>query len=138
VTELSRREFERHECTLKIAYEIVKWNECHLDTLKRPLHSSSFNISLSGIGLVHPPEFDKRTLKHLSTGSHKIRLGLYLSPEHTQPPLILFARLIWSDENDSSSRAGFTFIDISMDSFRALKDYLATLPETPVASNCSP
>lgn len=58
------------------------------------------------------PDIDKKTQKRLTSGKDKIRLALYLKGESDPYPLVLFARLVWSNEEKDVIRCGFIFTDI--------------------------
>jgi PilZ domain. len=121
-TAVSRREFQRHPCDLKIGYELVKWNDAPSGSLRKPRYARGVNISVSGLGLSEAPDLDRGAVKSLISGKEKIRLALY--PDGEESPILLFARMAWSVENGQSSAegtgCGFNFIDVSPDSYRRL------------------
>jgi hypothetical protein len=107
------RIFPRIEADIKIGYEFVKWSERRLDKIARPHYASIHDISVGGIGLSGLPQIDKPAIRQLIKGIKKARLAIFLRPE--APPLMTFARLVWSGKigGEGNHRYGFTFIDIS-------------------------
>ena len=125
-TAVSRREFPRIAHTLRIGYELVKWNENATDRVAHARSISGKNISASGIGLSEAPDFDRHTVAQLLSGKEKIRLALYL--DGRDDPLVLFARLVWiNDETPDGVKCGFNFLDISPANFRAIVDFIESL-----------
>lgn len=111
---IEKREQPRIKVELKIAYEFVKWNEKFLYELKKPLYATSFDISITGIGLKKLDGLTDKILKNLEKGELKIKLAIYLEEEN--PPLLTFARLIWSDQNNNTeTKLGLLFIDVTED-----------------------
>ncbi len=122
---VTRRDFPRIPYEMKIAYETVKWNADHRDRLEKPLFSHSYNLSVSGIGLHDLPEIDKHTRNKLICGKEKIRLALYLEGEDDPDPVIVFARLVWTDEQETGAvRCGFTFIDITAEQYALFESFV--------------
>ena len=122
---IESRKFPRIQSNLKIGYEFVKWNEKNLDKLIKPNFSNIFDISVSGIGLKDLQGLDKHILKQLETGAKKVRLGIYL--DDNKPPLITFARLIWSglgNDGVKISRFGFLFLDVTEFFFKTMNEYV--------------
>ena len=122
---IEKRRFPRVKADLKIGYEFVSWKEKDLSKINNSKISRIFDISASGIGLYNLSGLTENLLKQLEKGKKKIRLALYLEPE--KPPLITFARLIWSsyqkDEN-TIERYGFIFLDVSQSFFEEVKNYV--------------
>jgi hypothetical protein len=118
------RRFHRLKIELKIGYEFVKWNENKLDKLKKPNYAEIFDLSANGIGLYNLIDLSPRILKKLEKGKLKVRLGLFLFKD--KDPLLSFARLIWSDLNQSEKlhRYGFVFLDVTESFFINVKNFV--------------
>ena len=122
---IENRKFPRVRADLKIGYEFVSWKEKNLSNMTNPRFSRIFDISASGIGLYNLSDLTENLLKQLGKGKKKIRLALYLMPE--KPPLITFARLIWSNyqkDKNTLERYGFLFLDVSQSFFEEVKNYV--------------
>ena len=122
---IEKRRFPRVKADLKIEYEFVNWKDRNLNKMKNPEFSRIFDISASGIGLYNLSGLSEKLLKHLEKGKKKIRLALYLNED--KPPLITFARLIWSNyqkDNNDLKRYGFIFLDVSQPFFDEVKSYV--------------
>jgi hypothetical protein len=107
------RQFPRIRANIKVSYEFVKWNEYKLNVIERPNYTKIHDISVGGIGLSELPDINQKVLKKLEKGRRKIRLAIFLY--RNKPPLITFARIIWSSAiNDNNiKRYGFVFINVS-------------------------
>jgi len=122
------RIFYRHEVDIPVYYEFVNFKEDHLDELKNPNLTRAVNLSLAGVGVVNFPNLDQHTIQKLLRGEKKVRLGLQLYPD--MPPVIVFARMVWNEDNGSKkspTSSGCAFIDISPESYYLIKEYLLSL-----------
>lgn len=135
---VSRREFPRIPCELKIGYELVKWNDAPSGTLKKPRFTRSVNISATGLGLAETPELDRGAINRLISGKEKIRLAIYL--DENGDPVLTFARLVWSRSDgtdgipDKGASCGFNFIDVSPEAYRRLTGFVASLETVSAAA----
>ncbi len=118
------RKFPRLKADIKIAYEIVKWNEYKLDKIRNPNYAYINDISVSGMGLSDIPNIKKSTIKALKKDRKKIRLAIFLYKN--TPPLMTYARMIWSSElvNYSIERCGFVFLDVTPHFFAAMDEFI--------------
>ena len=116
------RKFPRLNAELKIEYEFVNWKEKDLSKLKHPIFTTTFDISASGIGLNKLEEITNGIHKDLETGKKKIKLGIYLN--NGDPPLITFARLVWSSTSDDNFKYGFLFLDVKEEFFKEIKNFV--------------
>lgn len=121
------RKLKRLKTELKIGYEFVRWNEIRLDKLVKPQFALVHDISLQGIGLSNLPDIDETILKDLTSGKMKIRLGVFL--KKNKNPLIIFARLIWINQNKkirdkNDLRCGMIFIDLDKSTKKTLEEYI--------------
>lgn len=122
---IEKRKFPRIKADLKIGYEFVSWKDKNISKMINPRFSRIFDISASGIGLYNLSDLTESLLKQLETGKKKIRLAVYLYNE--KPPLITFARLIWSNnkaKDNKLERYGFVFLDVSQSFFEEVKNYV--------------
>lgn len=122
---IEKRKFPRVKADLKIGYEFVHWDDKNLNKMINPKFSQIFDISVSGIGLHNLSNLNEKLLKQLEKGKKKIRLAIYLYKD--KPPLITFARLIWSNykkEDKVIERYGFVFLDVSSSFFEEVKGYV--------------
>jgi hypothetical protein len=90
------REYPRIRRRLTVAFELVRWDERDLDRVHHPTVMTSYDISASGLRLQGPAPIKPRDLKRLMRGVRKIRMAVYLN--EADPPLLTFARLIWTDD----------------------------------------
>jgi hypothetical protein len=118
------RRFPRVKVGLKIGYEFVKWNEKKLDKLKKPDYATIYDLSANGIGLFNLKDLTPGILKKLEKGKLKVRLEVFLFKD--KDPLISFARLIWSNLNQSEKmhRYGFVFLDVTESFFINVKNFV--------------
>jgi hypothetical protein len=120
------RKFPRIDIKIEIRYEFVKWNESKLDKIKKPLYANSINISSRGVRIDHIPEIKSGMKRQLETGKKKIKAELFIYPD--KPPMITFARLIWTDFDDSNKsdniECGLMFIDVSTDFFLEMEQFV--------------
>jgi hypothetical protein len=124
------RQFPRVKINIKVAYEFVKWNEYKLEKMEKPFYANSIDISSRGVRLDRMPELKTGIKKQLETGKKKIKVELFINPE--TPPLIAFARLIWTnlDESNNDSEnivCGLMFIDVSTEFFLVLENFVNKL-----------
>lgn len=122
---IEKRRFPRVKADLKIGYEFVSWKERNLSKMINPKFIKIYDISAGGIGLYNLSGLTEKLYKQLENGKKKIRLALFL--EEAKPPLITFARLIWSSyKKDAGNleRYGFIFLDVSQSFFEQVKDYV--------------
>ena len=122
---IEKRKFPRVKVDLEIGYEFVNWKDRNLNKMINPTFIKIFDISAGGIGLYNLPNLSEKLLKKLEKGKKKIRLAIYLYKD--KPPLITFARLIWSNykkEDKIIERYGFVFLDVSTSFFEEVKSYV--------------
>ena len=123
----NKRNFERIKIKLKVGYEFVKWNEIKLDKLYDPVYSTTYDISARGIGLYNLKDLKKSLIKQLINGKKKVRIGIFL--DSINPPLITFARLIWTNiekkqKSSEDERYGFVFLDVAPYFFEEMKKFV--------------
>ena len=121
------RRFPRVKTDLKVGYEFVKWYESKLDTIKKPNYAIVHDISVGGIGIAEMMNVNPGMLRKLKRGTRKARLAIFLYKD--KPPLMTFARLIWSDQGRSQGiqRYGFVFIDVSPHFYAEIIKYVHRL-----------
>ena len=135
------REYPRIRRRLTVAFELVRWDERDLDQVHNPTVMRSYDISASGLRLQGPAPIKPRDLKRLMRGVRKIRMAVYLND--SDPPLLTFARLIWTDDTTATEPAvlrllrargrrsargpvqlGFSFISVREPVFDTLLQYV--------------
>ena len=122
------RQFPRINLKIKVAYEFVSWKENIIKELNNPKYTTSLNISSRGVKIANIPEIRTGIRKQLIKGKKKIKLAIYIYDD--LPPVITFARLVWSDfdEKDKSSSkdiaAGLMFIDVSIEIFNEMEIFI--------------
>lgn len=120
---IEKRKHQRIKANLKIEYEFVKWNEKFLTDFKKPFSSTTYDISISGLGVKKLDGLTDKILKKLEKGKLKVKLAIYL--EKGKPPILTFARLIWANTNESNGlRLGFLFIDVTEEFLVELSTYI--------------
>jgi hypothetical protein len=124
-----QREYPRVQQSFKVCFEFVKWNEWDLDEIKKPITIRTDDISVSGLKLQGSAVISRRDLKRLAKGTRKIRLAFYLQEE--EPPLMCFARLIWTNYSGRNKalaheviQFGLKFIDVSGPFLKTLSQYV--------------
>ncbi len=125
---LEKRVFPRIKLHLKIGYEFVNWKDTDLTQMENEKFTTTFDVSARGLGIEDIPELkNQHIMRKLMTGSIKFRISIYL--KNNKPPIITFARLVWTDydknsKNQEKIKCGLNFIDISYLNFDELKNYI--------------
>ena len=125
---MSRRNFKRIPSSILVGYSPLLWSDNQIPK-NIIYHTHSFDISISGIGLINTNHFDKNTLQSLQ--KHEKKLSLYLYLYETISPIPIIAKLNWSiilnNEQPAIQRAGFEFLNIHIDQYRILDYYIDNL-----------